>query len=233
MKTNDTDIGYVLFTTPYREYDAMVHFLGENSGLIRYVLRGFYKSTSKQQALGLEFSKVKILFNSPMKAMPGVRGGELLNAYLDKRENYDWLLHMQLMSELIIKCHDESSRFNWFAYFETSIDDYDVMAQTINIVTLIKALGITPVVDRCVITGAHKVSDFSIENGGFVGEGYRYSNLTLDDLRYIRYIFRSETYQNEELERYDSDKRILNILIKYIEYHMSVKINTWKLIFDV
>ena len=31
---NETDVGYVISTTPYREYDAMVHFLGEKFGFI-------------------------------------------------------------------------------------------------------------------------------------------------------------------------------------------------------
>ncbi len=232
MKTSETDIGYVLFTTPYREHDAMVHFLGQKLGLVRYVLRGFYKSTSKQQSLGLEFSKVRIMYSQYPKGMPGVRSGELINAYLKHRENYNWLLHMQLMSELIIKCHDNSS-FDWLDFFETSIETFDVIDQTIKVVNLIRALGISPVVDRCVLTGDSKVADFSIEHGGFVGEGYRFSNLSLDDLRYIRYIFITKDYKNDGFIEYDSDKKVLNILIKYIEYHMGVKINTWKLVFDV
>ena len=101
LKRNSEDTGVVLSNTPYREYDAMILVLGEKYGLLRFVLRGYYRPTAKQTSLGLEFSKVKLRFDYRENSLLSVKNGELVNAYPKHREEYDWLVQMSLYSEVL------------------------------------------------------------------------------------------------------------------------------------
>ncbi len=227
---NEVDVGYILSVTPYREYDAMVHFLGEKYGLMRLVLAGFYKPNSKQARLGVEFSKVRIRFKYRDNALLRIQSGELLDAFLDKRQDYDWLTYRSLCAELLVKLYQPASKEFWLNFVNSSFDDLSLENLLYNLSLVIQDLGITPIVDRCVITGSKEISDFSIEKGGFVSKAYRNSKLTLKQLQVILFHFKTGLKPDIEIENIE---RLLDLYLRYIEYHMDVKFNSWKLIYDV
>lgn len=231
---NNTDTGFVISVSPYREHDAMVHFLGETYGLLRFVLPGYYKSTSKQSALGLEFSKVRLRFNYRENNLNRIQNGELLDAYLKNRNNYDWLLYMQLISELALKFYEPHQKKSWYELFDSSLCHFDLNELLIAIVEIIKQSGLTPEINECVVSGSKQIADFSISRGGFVALEYKnpLNNLSIDELRFIRYLFNTETL-NSDLFNGINILKIIDLLIRYLEYHMSVKFNSWKLIYDV
>lgn len=220
----------MLSVTPYREHDAMIHFFGRHFGLIRFVLSGYYKPQSKQSSLGVEFSQVRLRFQYKENQLMRIQTGELLETYFEYRQDYDWLLLMSLVTEVLIKLYQSSSKSFWLTFIESSYDQPNYTQLIYNLRNLVIDLGIEPVVDRCVVTHSTQVSDFSIERGGFVSKKYRTSKLKLHHLQTILFLF---TKTKETLNEIEDEMIILNILVRYIEFHMDVKFNSLKLIYDV
>lgn len=224
---SDEDVGFVLSVVPYREHDAMLEFIGEKYGLLRFVLRGYYRPNSKQTRLGNEFTKVRIRFKYYENRLLTIQNGELLESYAKDRHDFDWLMLMSLMTELIVRLYDPRQKQFWNQKINQLYNNPSMDTITLILRDIIVISGIEPVVDRCVITGSSQVSDFSIKHGGFVSKAYRVSKLNLDDLKSLYGIFKGQ-------DKYTADPlTIANILINYIEFHMDLKLNSWKLIYNV
>lgn len=232
---NNQDSGFVLSVQPYREHDAMVLFLGETYGLIRLVLPGFYKASTKQGALGIEFTKVLYRFNYRENQLLRIQTGELKNPYLKQRDTLDWLLKAQFLSELCTRYFDEAQKQDWLkwlsTYLETPSDTYLIYV----VAQLIVYLGYVPYVEGCLITHDSKVSDFSIEKGGFVSAPYRTheSKVTLDVLKGMRHLFGSKSINMEYLEALEDKVILLQVLVSYLEYHTDTNFGSWKVISSV
>ncbi|HZJ86778.1 MAG TPA: DNA repair protein RecO [Erysipelothrix sp.] len=234
MKRNSEDTGYVISNTPYREYDAMILFLGEKYGLLRFVLRGYYRPTSKQMNLGLEYSKVKYRFNYRENSLLSVQNGELINVYASNREDYDWLTLMSLYSEILTRFYSPEEHSFWLNVSEDVFKGINLKKIILILSELIIKLGITPHVSSCVMSGNTIVSDFSIEKGGFVSKEYRTQNsqVTLEMLKYIRVLFTKEKIKEKIFDGFNDTFALSQLLIEYIEYHESITLNSWKLIVE-
>lgn len=232
---NNQDVGFVLSNTPYKEYDAMILFLSKNHGLLRFVLRGYYKSTAKQTSLGLEFTQVILRFNYQKNRLLRIQSGELIDAYTQKREDFDWLMQMSLVSELLHRFYDETQHEFWYTEINHLFETINLERIIVFLSKIIKRLGITPQVDECVITGDSKVSDFSIEKAGFVSKAYRtqHSAVDLEMLQYIRVLFTRENINEAIFENTQNTQLLANLLIEYLEYYEGVKINSWKLMHKI
>ncbi|AMC93365.1 hypothetical protein AOC36_05050 [Erysipelothrix larvae] len=232
---NDLDIGFVLSVSAYREHDAMILFLGEEKGMLRFVLPGYYKENSKQGALGLEYSKVRYRFRYRKDALLRIQTGELIDSYYQHRFDFDWLVYASLLSELCIRFYDEDHNHIWFNWFDVYLRDPSKPYLVTILVTIIKQMGYEPYVDGCVITHQAHVSDFSIEKGGFVSIEYRSltSKIDLETLKLIRYIFKAETIDMNTLKESSKLDNLIEILIEYLQYHADMKFNSWKLISSV
>lgn len=230
---SNQDIGYVISNTPYREFDAMVFFFGEKYGLLRYVLRGYHRPKAKQTSLGLEFTKVKIQFDYRENSLQRIQNGELLESYQSFRTDYDWLIWMSLYTELLTRFYDMSHHDFWLKETSSLFEFLSPAKILAFLARLIQILGITPIVERCAVSGSTLVSDFSIEKGGFVSKQYRKGNsiVTLDMLKLIRYLFVSESLDINIIAQFDNLNELTNLLIQYLEYYEGIRLNSWKLIY--
>lgn len=229
---NKEELGYIISNTPYREYDAMVLFLSENYGLLRFVIRSYYKPSSKQTSLGLEFTKVRLRFKYRENSLLHIQNGELIESYINKREDYDWLLYMSFISEVLNLLHRGVDHKFWYYHVDTILNDFNLENINIFLVELIKELGIVPEVNHCVITNSTNVSDFSIRHGGFVCKEYRTydSDIDLNMLKILRYIFIAKKIDKKVYQDFPDIKKLNDLLVRYLEYYEDIKINTWKLI---
>lgn len=225
---NNSEVGFILGLVPYREHDAMVHFLGTEHGLMRLVLPGYYKATSKQSSLGLEFSKVNYRFNYQENRLNRIIGGELVNAYLNHRENLDWLLWMSLVSELVIRTFDESYHAMYLRSFEKALESVDSSSVIKIVVKIVHMQGFSPDVSGCIHCGETGINAFSIEEGGFVCGNHSH-NVREDRnvLIGLNCAFRGLDVAD------DVSLRVLEIVIEFLQYHGDYRFNSWKLLKDM
>lgn len=230
---SNQDVGFILSNVPYREYDAMVLFLGKEYGLLRFVLRGYYRPTAKQTSLGLEFTQVRLRFTYHENRLLRIQNGELVNAYSNFRSDYDWLIQMSLVTELINRFYDKKDRDYWYNLMDSLFESMSLEKIILMLVSLIKKLGITPHISSCVMSGSGVVSDFSVEKGGFVSKQYRThgSVVDLEMLQMIRSLFTHKDFKILYLENYKDTKKLANLLIQYLEYHEGIRLNSWKLMY--
>lgn len=219
--------GIVLSITPYQESSAMVHFLSKDYGLLRFVLQGFYKPRSKMQSLGLPFSEVTYRTDYKENKLLKVYGGELHQAYTQQHQDYDWLLWMSLISELII--HN-------YTYYEDD-DLYDAILMNMeavnlkNILVLIAKIinghGLRPYLEGCVVCNDHRINGFSIEQGGYTC--IRHSALK-DTYEYL--VLLGQLFNRNDIDAKDDDllKYTILQLVKYLQYHTNIKYNSIELL---
>lgn len=234
MSNQSSDIGFVLSTTPYREFDCMVHFLGEKSGLIRLVVPGYYKPTSKQGSLGLEFSKVNYRFNFKENSLNRVRTGELLESHHQLRQNFKWLLQMSLICEIIIRTYDPSHHDIFYARMDKIMGSDATQIQIILAITeIIRLQGVSPNVDACVRCGDTGINTFSIEYGGFLCA--KHSPSTHKDSKMVLVALKG-LFDNQNVEAYLKSfdtTPLLERLVRYLEYHSDMTLNSWQLMLNV
>ncbi|WP_342621331.1 DNA repair protein RecO [Erysipelothrix sp. P66] len=231
---NNKDIGFIVSIVPFREHDAMVHFLGYEYGLIRMVLPGYYRAKSKQGRLGLEFSKVQYRFNYQNQKLNRIIGGESINAYLQVRQDLDWLMYMSLVSELTVRCYDANTHASFYNWFENCIESTDLKVLCIKYLAfLIQLQGFTPDVEGCVVCGNTHVNAFSIEQGGYVCATHAYHQFKTTKSLMIALL---GIFSDRDVDAYletINQYELLKILVEYLEFHGDYKFNSWKLISDV
>lgn len=235
---NDHDEGFVIFVNPYREHDAMVYFLGERFGLIRFIIAGYYKSSSKQISLGLEFSKVRYSFNYKPDKLNRIVHGQLLDSYRGFREQYQWLLHMSLACEIIRKCYEEDFHPHIYRFINElaliSNPDASVQCMIAFLVRLIRHVGFVPQVDQCVKCNSKKINQFSIREGGFLCVDHALSRSDSKELlKSIRLLFRQDFGNNGTGDTVRNSSEVLRTLVEYIQFHTDNNFNSFKLFSDV
>lgn len=227
QNSNHSEIGYVLSVVAYREHDAMVHFFGSESGLIRLVLPGFYKQGSKQGALGLEFTKVNYRFNPRKGHLNRIIGGEKVDIYPKSRLNSQWLMMVSILCELIIKYYQEADAKDLFTILDSNLSEDSSVIEVLNIISYItKKNGFMPHVSSCVKCDSTGINAFSIEHGGFLCNNHTGIRESRDVLLLIKAL-----YDGNDLKGHvetDDAQHALELLVDYLEYHGEVRLNSWK-----
>ncbi len=227
---NESEKGFIISLSEYREHDAMIHFLGEEHGLMRLVLPGYYRSKSKQHALGLQWSYVDYQFRYKENSLNRIISGELLEAYLMYRQDFEWLSFMTFVSELLVRSYDFGHHDELFKHFKKIVQNKVSVLAVIDLIKLLIDIhGFTPVTDACVICRSPKIDSFSIEQGGFLCQEHSSRKNDKLTLILIYQIF-------HELELSSSDEKtqyeVLNILVSYFEYHGDYRFNSWQFIYN-
>ncbi|QIK70165.1 DNA repair protein RecO [Erysipelothrix sp. HDW6C] len=228
---NNSDEGFVISTTPYREHDCMVHFLGKEYGLIRFVLPGYYKPKSKQGSLGLEFSQVRYRFNFQENRLNRILNGELIEGYLHQRTDLEWLMMMSLASEITVRTYDPSAHFYFYDHIALLFSSNNLMKAMIEfIVGIIKHQGFTPDISGCVVCGSQHINTFSIERGGYLCT--MHSPAYVKDSKELLLAMKG-LFIGAEIDAFLETIEltpVLERLVKYLEYHGDYRFNSWKLI---
>lgn len=224
------DVGFVLSIHAYRESDGFVYFLSKEHGLVKMILPGYYKSKSKQLALGLEFSKVAYLSKYQANRLNRITGGHSLETY-QKERNFQWLLNMALASELVIKFHQNSAHMEFYKAFEAITSSKRQSEKLLELLALIfRTQGLQPYVDGCVLCGSNKINRLSFSQGGFLCQEHSYGK---DDPHVLLCIHR--LFRDESLKQVPEDvlEKSLKTLIDLLTYHSDAKINAAILRFRV
>ena len=212
----------------YREFDAMVDFLGSESGVRRLILAGYYKPTSKQRSLGLEYAKVNYRFDAMAKGLTRIVGGEAQDVFGDKRMNLEWLMVAALLFELAGIYHDATNNVWMYALVNEAMQSSLTVDAIIDvIVTIINYNGLTPTVDGCVVCHARGINAFSIEQGGFLCNNHTVLKQDRNVLLGLYNLFKPA--QGRAMIKQDTAATILDIVCEYLEYHGDKRLNSWRL----
>lgn len=225
-KMNNKSEGYLLSIHEYREHDGFLRFLSKDYGLINLILPGYYKAKSKQSRLGIEFSKVEYQLNYRENSLNRVYGGQLLDGNFDRRVDFDWLINMSLVSELVLKLYDKRDHNFYYESFNTiskSNDPYKDL--TLFLMTITEIEGFTPYLGGCIICDSKQINSFSIREGGFLCNNHSRTKDNKDVLMVLYTLhIKKEIEVNEDIYL-----NVIKILINYLSYHAEIRINSWKL----
>lgn len=211
----------MLSVTPYRESDAMVALLSEAHGLVRMVIRGYYKATSKQLHLGLEYSYVRYQSAFKTSRLNTVIGGELIESYRAFRTDFEWLSQASLFCEIIQKTYVSDSIAFYCEALHLLFSKTSSLMQVL--VQYLSDLGIQPQIDHCVHCSSQQFQAFSIKDGGFLCKTHAMHHQEMEELLAIYRMFEGKNVPEALFTR------VFSVLIRYFEYHNDIIIRSYEL----
>lgn len=228
QNTNHNETGYVLKVVTYREHDAMVDFFGSQSGLIRLILPGLYKPGSKQTSLGFEFSKVNYRFAPKKNGLSRIIGGERVDLFTTRRTDMDWLLSVSIVGELVRRYAVPELNHFYFKVLEEGIHEHTSVFSVLSVIRdILKATGLKPHVESCVICGSTGINAFSIEHGGFLCNNH---TGVKDNKRFL-YAMKS-LFEGVDLAVHITSEEAHELMVRlleYVEYHDDIWLNSFKI----
>lgn len=158
----------------YRETDKLVTFFSEQEGKATAVARGVKKPASSLRACVQPFCH-SLLYLNAGKELGTITQGSIINFYGNCREDLRRTLYIMYMLELLDKTLMEHVPLPQLYEIVLAILDYfnetglNLLAIRYFETALLINLGYKPLLDRCVICGAHQnLTAFSISEGGTV-----------------------------------------------------------------
>lgn len=215
--------GVVLSITPYQEASAMSYVLTKDYGLVRFVLQGFYKPTSKMQAIGMPFAQVIYRTNYQANRLLKCFGGEVIQAHTQQRQNYEWLVLMSLMAELIIHNYDYCPKEGLYEAVLSNLETLRIERLLKLVVIIIEGLGLHPYLSACVVCEDHRIHGFSLELGGFTCKQHTSIDDSYEYLVLLGQLFHHKTLITQDQELLQES---LVQLVRYLEFHTNVRYNS-------
>ena len=219
--------GVVLSITPYQESSAMTYLLTKEYGLLRFVLQGFYKPQSKMQALGQPFAQVIYRTNYRENRLLKCFGGDLIHSYNDQRQDYEWLVMMSLMAELIIHNYEHGHYEGMYEDIITNLDHYDPQTFIKMVGRIIEGLGLSPYLKACVVCDDHRINGFSSFLGGFTCQQHTETANTYEELVLLGQLFNHKPLDNQDRDLFQS---MIIMLVHYLECHTNIKYHSIELL---
>lgn len=212
--------GIVLSITPYQEASAMSHVLTKDYGLLRFVLQGFYKPSSKMQSLGIPFSEVTYRTDYKENRLLKCYGGQLIHSYNDQRHNYDWLVWMSMLAELINHHYDISAHIEIYDLVLKNFKELDYHSILELMVALIAITGLSPYLQGCVVCDDHRINSFSLEKGGYTCQSHSDHKESYEYL-----VLLGQAFNDKKVSTNDETllKEVIIMLVRYLEFHTNIK----------
>ena len=163
---NDKTCGFVVSLSDYKDNDVMMQVLTKEYGFISLVAKGAKKVSGKNHFLPMCIYEFIIDYKD-RKTIYTVHGSKLLNNYFEDRD-IELMSFKNILIEATLK-NKEMASYNYLSFvFEKMDKDNMYLLGTMYFSYLIKAFGITPIVDQCVVCGEKKIVAISNRLGGFL-----------------------------------------------------------------
>ncbi len=227
----------IIKNADYREGDKLVTLFSEHEGKMRVIARGTKKPRSSLRACVQPFCHSSLYF-SRGKGIDLITQGKLLEFYGDTREDFERSLYALYLMELLDKSLMEGvaipslyyctlevlSCLNHYGYNPLLIRYFEM--------NLLKNLGYSPLLHRCVLCGRKDdLRLFSLAEGGMLccACGYQVSgviSLNKETIALAGLLGKSRPITLERVRASKIAQHELEIFLeRYLEYHLERRFN--------
>lgn len=238
---NEKVIGIVLAVFDYREKDAIVKVLTETDGVVSFLGKGVKKINSKLRNYLQIGAKICIYCRSiNTNNLNVIYNVDLIEIKYNLYDNLKKQAILNVMCELFvnIECDNEL-----FFLFEDLLRELECLKNPLIVLCfafsrLNKKLGTSPCVDSCVLCGSQsQIVSFSPKHGGFVclncNQKVHANPLTKDTLKSIRYIVKANSDNLLELQAYEYNQQIVNLLYDVLYQYQGIRLHAMQVVFEI
>ncbi|MBQ2684840.1 MAG: DNA repair protein RecO [Erysipelotrichaceae bacterium] len=233
---NDRVTGIVIRETEVKESDAIITVYTADHGQLSLYARGLRKVTSRNAYACQLFDCSEFLLDyNPGKDVQLLKSAVLKREYMGIRADYDRLALASVVIEIISQLQDDSL----YELLETTLEKLDqdeeaFTAFSVFVVQILNILGISPVVDECVLCGNTKgIETISIADGGFIchecNKSVHLRPLDVDFLRKFRIINKASFEVYDRLASSGlNDYQLSALLVEFLCTHSGMRLRSWR-----
>ena len=233
---NDRITGFVTGWQDYKENDAIISVYTEEYGLLSLYCRGIKKITSKN-AYGCQlFSLSEFLLDyNPAKSVQMMKSAALKKEYLGIRGDYQRLALASVVLEIVNKINEDSLYdllMRTVELLDSSSQPY--MVFSLFMAAILRMLGISPEVDRCVNCGDDSaIETISVEDGGFIcvscNRQLQLRPYLPEKMRKFRYLNKASFDVYEKLLPLGlDDYELAELMVQFFMTHSGLNLRSWR-----
>lgn len=238
IKTKNSNMKIiVLSNTKYKENDVIYDAISETESVSFKAYRG-QDNKSEYVWLNNIMTIADVEFADRRYKYPTLKEAKLISSSIGGGDPLEYLYTLSALSEVTTKMFQPEERHIVFNELEAVITalkskkDY-LLLNLLYIAKAIKLSGAELEVNKCVFCGStHDIVSFSFSDGGFVCRNCisnsEPTNLSTNQMRLIRYIFKSPDYSCIASEKYTKEDKIevTKALVEFISDYLGVVINS-------
>lgn len=181
-------VGIILSQMDYKDNDALISFISEETGRITLIAKGIRKPSSKNVYALQPYNTAEIIMNyEEGKTLFSFKSAVSVK---NRRKVYDDLQKMcaaQVISEVINTLEESEDCYQLVEFcLDRLMDDRYENVLAFFLGQILRKLGIQPETENCVFCGNKKIKGLSVKDGGFVCGNCSNKEENLDTLRRIR-----------------------------------------------
>ena len=228
----------VLSKTNYKEKDIICDAISEE-GELSFKLIHAQDNKSPYLFMNNPLTIAEVEFGDKKYKYPPVKEARLISSPLTGNESLDYLFSLSVITEAAKNILQENERHLLFKDIEQVIEALKSGKDTLLVVLIylarcIKLAGADLEVDKCVFCGSTQdIVAFSFADGGFVcrncfEEAMAEKDLKPNQMKLLRYIFRSPDYSCRKSEQFSKDDKtvVLKHLKEYVDNGLGVYLNS-------
>lgn len=219
----------VLGNSKYKENDLIYNVISED-GSFSFKVCGGQSNKSQYVWLNNPLTIADIEFGDRRFKYPTLKEAKLIASPLFNDCDLTYLCAVSVITETVNKVLPEQEKYLFFNEIEQSLNALKSGKDKLMVVLILlaratKFAGGELEVDKCVFCGKTKdIVSFSFIDGGFIckecfEESLANTDLTANQMRLIRYIFKSPNYNCIAIDKYTEEDK--NVVLKHLREYLA------------
>ncbi len=221
--------GIIINQTDHLENDVILAILTD-TGIYNVIAKGVKKYKSKNKGLASlyvygEFDLSRLGSNSRYL----LKTGKIIDSNQSLFSSIEIIAILEFVCELIIKDFYRDNLLSECLNLIKEVNADNLLPLAWVLKRMIEISGTAPVLDNCFSCGNKRISSFNL-SGGFVCHNCQQPNsltLSVNQYQLLRYLFKAEKNNYQNLKKYDYDWVLIDCLVKYYLYHHPQNCNSW------
>lgn len=234
---NDRVEALILRVDPYKEADGLLQVLSKEHGRMTVLAKGILKGSSKNAASVQPITQCSMILDlkEPISLL---HSATTIDFYRPIKEDISRLSVASLIGEIAMQVSTSNQPDDYL--YETTKDSLSAcsvyppyLAGCLYISLILKEMGISPMVDGCVVCDDTKVSAISVSEGGFVC-GRCSKNVTSKSYdanfsRLFRYTVKAELQHIGTLAKQgEYSIELLSVFVDFFKDYTSIPLKSWE-----
>lgn len=234
---NDRIEALVLKVDPYKESDGLLQVLSKEHGKLTVLAKGILKGSSKNASSVQPITHCNMVLDlkDPISLL---HSAAIIDFYRPVKEDITRLSVASLICEIAMQVSSSNQPDNYL--YEITKDSLSACSQyppflvgCLYVSLILKEMGISPMVDGCVVCDDTKVSAISVSEGGFVclrcSKNVSSKSYDANFSRLFRYAVKAELQHLGTLAKQgEYTLELLSVFVDFFKDYTSIPLKSWE-----
>ncbi|MDP2813112.1 MAG: DNA repair protein RecO [Erysipelotrichaceae bacterium] len=234
---NDRIEALILRVDPYKEADGLLQVLTKERGKMTILAKGILKGSSKNAASvqPITLSQMMIDIKEPISLL---HSASIMDFFRVIKENITHLAVASLIAEIALQVSTSHQPDDYL--YEITKESLSacshyppILVGCLYVSLILKEMGLSPMVDGCVVCDDTKVSAISVSEGGFVclrcAKNVTSKSYDANFSRLFRYTVKAELQHLGTLAKQgEFSLELLSVFVDFFKDYTSIPLKSWE-----